>query len=186
MVEKNEIRLHYFDIIGLGEAIRLTFYIGDVPFEDIRVNRSTWASVKPNYKYGQLPVLEYKGQVFAQAKAIGNFAARMAGIFPTDNLDILKHDEAINLRDDINLKAREWRSEEDPVKKKAIAKRLAETDFNFTYSHINKLLEKSQSGYFVGNSITHADLVWYAFTKGLKQGQPVPVHENFFNVFPHV
>ena len=41
------ISLTYFDIPGPAEAIRLAFYVGEVPFEDRRVSRDEFAVMKP-------------------------------------------------------------------------------------------------------------------------------------------
>lgn len=40
------ISLTYFDIPGPAEAIRLAFYVGDVPFEDRRVSRDDFELLK--------------------------------------------------------------------------------------------------------------------------------------------
>lgn len=42
----SSIALTYFDIPGPAEAIRLTFYIAEVPFEDQRVSRDEFAKMK--------------------------------------------------------------------------------------------------------------------------------------------
>ncbi|VDP55387.1 unnamed protein product [Heligmosomoides polygyrus] len=46
---KHSYALHYFDVRGRGEAIRLMFAYYDVPFEDHRISHEDW----PKFKAGE-------------------------------------------------------------------------------------------------------------------------------------
>lgn len=70
-----------FDVRGLGEVIRQLFYLGDVSFEDFRVSREEFKSLKSNLPSGQLPVLEIDGVMISQSASIGRFLARQYGEF---------------------------------------------------------------------------------------------------------
>lgn len=39
-------RLHYFDVRGRGEIVRMLFKLAQVEFEDIRVTQGEWTDVK--------------------------------------------------------------------------------------------------------------------------------------------
>lgn len=41
-----EYKLHYFNFRGLGEVARLILHYAEVPFEDVRIERSDWAELK--------------------------------------------------------------------------------------------------------------------------------------------
>jgi hypothetical protein len=41
-------KFHYFDVRGLGEAVRLLFNYADQPFEDVRMNIEQWPQEKPS------------------------------------------------------------------------------------------------------------------------------------------
>jgi hypothetical protein len=41
-------KLQYFDVRGRGEHIRYLFAHAGIPFEDVRVQMSEWAAIKPS------------------------------------------------------------------------------------------------------------------------------------------
>ena len=100
-------KLHYFDIRGRGECIRLLFMLKDQAFEDIRYNFEEWPETKKtisksfyskifwlqSLRYiviirctssldapnGQLPFLEIDDDVICQSRAIGRMLAKKFG-----------------------------------------------------------------------------------------------------------
>ncbi|TMW65282.1 hypothetical protein Poli38472_007924 [Pythium oligandrum] len=54
-----QIKLKYFNVSARAESIRLAFYIGNVPFEDIRLNREEFAVLKETLPYGQLEAVQF-------------------------------------------------------------------------------------------------------------------------------
>lgn len=87
-------KLHYFDLPGRAEGIRLTFHFAGVPFEDVRIPRDEWPAKKDSFKYKQIPVLEVDGHFIAQTSAILRYLGRKLGVegkneFETAHLDEL-------------------------------------------------------------------------------------------------
>lgn len=41
-------KLHYFNIMGLAEPLRLLFAYGGIEYEDIRVEFEDWPTLKPS------------------------------------------------------------------------------------------------------------------------------------------
>lgn len=58
-----KITLIYFDFKGRAEAVRLALHVGGVEFEDKRLSREEWGQLKPNTKFGQVPVIHVDGEV---------------------------------------------------------------------------------------------------------------------------
>ncbi|KAG7396156.1 hypothetical protein PHYBOEH_002653 [Phytophthora boehmeriae] len=86
------IKLTYFDITGRAELARMLFSYGRIAFEDNRVGRAEIATLKPMLPFGQVPILEVDGAVYAQSMAINLYAAKLSGLFPSEALDALKAD----------------------------------------------------------------------------------------------
>lgn len=51
--------------------------------------------------FGQVPVLEYKGQKLAQTKAICRFLGKQLGLHPEDNFEAAQLDMLVDRPDDI-------------------------------------------------------------------------------------
>ncbi|KAL3668098.1 hypothetical protein V7S43_006962 [Phytophthora oleae] len=70
----------------------MLFSYGGVKFVDERVQFPDFPALKPTLPFGQLPNLEVDGNIFAQSMAITRYAAKLAGLYPSDALDALKVD----------------------------------------------------------------------------------------------
>ncbi|KAF1324546.1 Hematopoietic prostaglandin d synthase, partial [Globisporangium splendens] len=86
------LKFYYLDFPGRGELSRLVFTFGGVPFEDVRVDGPQFYANRHTYPFGQLPTLEVDGVVLSQSNAIARYAARLAGLYPTDVTEMLRVD----------------------------------------------------------------------------------------------
>jgi len=98
------IKLTYFDIEGVAEQVRLALVLSGIEFEDIRVQFSEWAEMKPTTPYGQLPLLTTSdGEVRTQSDAMLRWAGTLKPekeLYPMDKLyDV---EEAMGVLDDMN------------------------------------------------------------------------------------
>lgn len=48
MAEQPIYKLYYFNFKALGEPIRVLFAYGRIKYDDIRIERSEWAALKPS------------------------------------------------------------------------------------------------------------------------------------------
>ena len=68
-----DIKLTYFDGRGRAEISRLILNYARVKFTDDRLQREQFAAMKPSLPWGQVPVLDYNGQVLCQSLSIARF-----------------------------------------------------------------------------------------------------------------
>jgi len=168
MTLKN-VKLIYFDTRGRAEPIRLILTLAGVKFEDVRLTPEAWAAEKPNAPFGQLPILEVDGNKYTQTVAIVNYLARETGLYGKTNLDSLKIDQIIQLTVDfINIGGKAL-FEKDEAKKAELFKNFKEVEAPKFLGFFEKLLKESGTGYFVGNSLTAADILVYEYISNFIQ-----------------
>jgi glutathione S-transferase len=86
-------KLFYFDApISRGEECRLAFAVAGVDFEDVRLPREQWQSMKPTTPFGAMPILEVAGKPLAQSTAILTYIGRSHGLHPTDLFEAARHE----------------------------------------------------------------------------------------------
>lgn len=99
-----KIKLTYFDIEGVAEAIRLALELTGTEFEDDRISWKDWQELKPKTPYGQLPLMTIDDGPTprTQSKAMLRWVGTVCGkgmLYPTDKqLDI---EEAVGLVEDV-------------------------------------------------------------------------------------
>ena len=157
------IRLSYFNFpFWRAETSRLALHIGGIEFEDVRVGREEFIEKKAAgvFPYGQLPVLEVDGKIFAQSVAIAKFCGKLSGLYPkTDDLAALRVDEFLDAAPQMTSLVNPSMREKDPEKRAALREELGKE----TFPRWLGLLEKrmGEGDYLVGDSLTVADLaIW--------------------------
>ena len=101
------LHLHYLDMKGLAEPLRLTLRLGRLPFEetvvtydDVSKMRDADGGAGAAIPFGQVPVLEIDGVAFAQSAALLRWAGKRAGLYP-DGLRQLRCDMAEECLNDL-------------------------------------------------------------------------------------
>ena len=128
MTGSKKLKLSYFNIKGLAEAIRLTLFVGNIEFEDERVSFEEFASRKASLPFKQLPTLDIDdGQVIlTQSGAILRYAGILAGLYPSeDPLLAAQVDQVLAVIYDLAVAMRPTYAVEDPIAKAALRKEIA-------------------------------------------------------------
>jgi len=164
-----KLKLYYFNGRGRGEVSRLLCKEGDIEFEDIRVDgKSDWkagANLKDKMPFGQMPVLELKdGTKIAQSAAIERYLARLGKLYGKDETEAAVIDMVCEgLTDTLKglMKALFESGSDENVKKAAILKYFndAESGWPRWGAQLNAILKANKSGWFVGSSISLADII---------------------------
>ncbi|TMW59774.1 hypothetical protein Poli38472_004843 [Pythium oligandrum] len=167
-----KIKLTYFNGAARAESIRLAFYIGNVPFEDVRLSFQEFGALKETFPYGQLPVLEVDGEVIAQSEAMLRFAGRLTGLYPVnDPVAALKIDELLGSMDELSSKMSPSFREQDPDKKKALREEMANTIIPRYLGLIDRrLAQLKEYAVFKTDSLFIHELLINNFVRWMKMG----------------
>jgi len=154
-------KLTYFDIRGLAEAARLIFAHAGQKYEDIRLPMGE-TSFKSKAPFGQVPLLEVDGQTIAQSFAIYRYLARQFGLAGQNAIEEAQVDSVADAAKDFANEIQEWFAIAVGFKqgdKDALYKEKVEPAKEKYLAALEKFLDKSHSGFLVGNKETWADLL---------------------------
>ena len=192
-----KITLYYFKIpFWRAEVTRLSLYIGDIPFEDYRIEGNDYDKFKktgelPNKKiapFKQLPVLDVDGKIFAQTGAIARFCGKLSGLYPkNDDYKAALIDQIIEGAQDINYLVTLSGRDKDLERKKIARDILATRHLPKWFRFLEDLLKQNtESIYFVGDDLTIADLaIWRLLgwlKSGMLDGVPTTILDNYENL----
>ncbi len=192
-----KITLYYFKIpFWRAEVTRLSLYMGNIPFEDYRIEGDDYDKFKqtgelPNKKiapFKQLPVLDVDGKIFAQTGAIARFCGKLSGLYPkNDDYNAALIDQIIEGAQDINylvtLSGRDKDTERKKIARNILATRHLPKWFQFLE---NLLKQNTKSIYFVDNDLTIADLAIWRLLGWLKSGMLDGVPTNILDEYDHL
>eukprot|EP00301_Raphidiophrys_heterophryoidea_P021325 c5792_g1_i1.p1 GENE.c5792_g1_i1~~c5792_g1_i1.p1 ORF type:complete len:264 (+),score=78.99 c5792_g1_i1:30-794(+) len=174
-----KLKLTYFNLEGLAEKIRVACAIGGVELEDVRMPTHEWQSLKLSSKFGQLPFIELDGEKFGQSNAILRYVGRTTGLYPESPLLALAVDEILELTQDlwsallpsllVNTNSALTQEQKAEMIKK-LRTQFAIEELPKTFGFYERQLKNNNTGFFVGNSVTIADVIVYAMLRYLTKG----------------
>jgi len=170
----------YFNFYGRGEIVRLLFAIAGVEYDDIHIDGSEWEEYKKKTPFGQVPVLEFDGRTYCQSNAISRYLANKFGFAGKTELDKLQADMVVDCIVDIANPLGPIYHEHNPEKRAELTKIYGEK-LKIHLSNLEKFLDANitGSGFFVGDSITWADLTWAAMVTWIYFMKYGPLVESF-------
>ena len=84
----SKVVVHYFEIWGRAEPIRMLLWYAKVPFENKFVplpRDETWNIVKNDYEFKAVPALDINGKRLTQTYSIMRYIAREYGMGPANS-----------------------------------------------------------------------------------------------------
>ena len=155
-------KLSYFDMRGRAEGARLLFHYAGVPFEDIRITKDQWPSLKPKTPFGQLPILEIDGYILAQSASIYRFLGKQFKMLPECPYEEAIADSVYEAFVDFQTKIMKYikvlggfeQGDKDKLEKETLMP-ACETFF----TALTKFLEKTHGEHIVGKTPTWQDIV---------------------------
>jgi glutathione S-transferase len=163
-------KLTYFDFDGgRAEPIRIAFHAAGIDFEDNRLSFPEFNEMRRGTRFNSVPVLEIDGAAVTQSNALSRYVGKMAGLYPTDDLQALYCDEVVGALEDIlhyivstfGLQGEELRLARE---------RLVDGWLSVYLRGLDELLARGGGEYFADNALTVADLKAFVQTRSLRSG----------------
>ncbi|MDC1054032.1 glutathione S-transferase family protein [Alphaproteobacteria bacterium] len=173
-----------------AEVLRVSLFIKDIPFEDIRVSREEFVNLiktgfLPNGKrspFHQLPVIEVDNQIIGQTGAIARYCGKVSNLYADDMLKAAKIDQIIDAATDITNKVSPTIKEKNLEKKMEDRKVLVNKLLPRWFRYLEHLLSENESTWFV-EKMTIADIaIWRLLgwlTSGIIDGIPTSIVDDF-------
>lgn len=161
-------KVYYYQATGRANVIRLALAVANIPFEDVYPNggyppseevRDGWRKLGGNTTTN-VPMLEMPdGKVYTQSQAVLRAVGRMGGLMPKD-------DDGLYITDKLIEDAEDLRGES--YKAHALLGATMEACENFVsvvlplhLGNLERQLLESDGGFFIGDSLTLADVAVY-------------------------
>jgi len=161
-----ELKLVYFNARGRGEVPRLIMAEAGLKYEDTRYDFKTWTdNHKAKSPFGQMPLLIVGGKtVIAQSAAIVRYLAKLGGLYGKNleeagRIDMIGESFAGDIGSAFSAA---WYEKDAKVKEEKLNVFWSQT-FPQWSGYLEKMLVANVKGHgwFVGNSITVADIIAY-------------------------
>jgi prostaglandin-H2 D-isomerase / glutathione transferase len=150
-------RLTYFDFSGSrGEECRLALHVAGIEFEDRRLARSEWSTLKPETPYGGVPLLEVEGRPpLAQSNVILGYIGRQYGLLPSDPWEAARHEAVVTAVEDLRVAMAPSAKIQDQEEKRRVREEFAATTMQTWARNTSRQIK----GPFVGGEqISVADI----------------------------
>ena len=173
-----------------AEVLRVSLFIKDIPFEDVRVSREEFIHMiktgfLPNGKrspFHQLPVMEVDGEIIGQTGAIARYCGKISNLYADDMLKAAKIDQIIDAATDITNVVSPTIREKDEFKKIEDRKILVNKLLPRWFRYLENLLLEDDSTWFV-EKMTIADIAMWRLlgwlTSGIIDGIPTSIIDDF-------
>ena len=185
------IKIYYSNLpFWRAEVLRVSLFIKDIPFEDIRISREEFIHLiktgfLPNGKkvpFHQLPVIEVDGEIIGQTGAIARYCGKVSNLYADDMLKAAKIDQIIDAATDITNVVSPTIREKDQEKKMEDRKVLVNKLLPRWFRYLENLLLEDDSTWFV-EKMTIADIaIWRLLgwlTSGIIDGIPTSIIDDF-------
>ena len=155
-------RLYYWNKRGRAEQIRLLLSELDQPYQDVHLAGESFRELRARrprvLPFGTVPMLEVGDFHLVQGPVILSYLARKHGIAPPGLEDAARADAIAWGAEDLRIEYFDVWGDDTSVRQAS----LVRGHWSDRYlPGFDDLLEQSGTGFFIGDSLTHADIaVW--------------------------
>ncbi|KAL7469073.1 hypothetical protein ACHAXS_009329 [Conticribra weissflogii] len=160
--------LYYYKATGRANAIRLALAAANIPFNDVYPEGGFPPSDKEKAEWRKLgrntttnvPMLQMDdGKVYTQSQAILRFVGRTGNLMPQNESDLFLVDKLLEDAEDLRKESYKcfipWGAPQES------ADAFIEKVLPLHLGNLERQLKESSGGYFIGNSLTLADVAVY-------------------------
>ena len=178
----------YFNGAGRAEATRICLFIASqrdsvIDFKDTRIEFHDWPEMKPKTPLGSLPLLKIDGATHIQSIAMARYAAKLAGLYPTDPIQELYVDEVMDTLNDLISAMPQSKDEEE---KKKLREEFATTKMKQFCDFIERIVQTNGKGKSVATSPSVADILLKVSVAMVSSGLMDYVNTNYFDSYPGI
>ena len=191
-----KIRFIYFDTpFWRAEVSRLALYIGKINFDDVRVKRDEFLQARrtgqlndgTKVPFRQLPILVIDGQTISQTAGIARLCGKLGGLYPFDqNIKAAQIDQVLDMATDITSLLTPSMRENNSVLKKAMREDLSKSSLPRLIGFLEELLEPREGNWFVGETMTIADLAIWRLMGSLTSEVTEHIPNDILSPFPRI
>jgi len=163
-------KLTYFDFNGgRGEPVRIAFHAAGVAFKDERISFDEFMKTRDTMRFRCAPVLQIDGIEVTQSNSMLRYVGKMAGLYPSDDLQALYCDEAMGAVEDLlHQVVHSFGLEGEELK--AAREQLVDGWITTFVKGLDELLARGGGDYFADGRLTVADLKVYVQVRSLRSG----------------
>lgn len=163
-------KLTYFNFDGgRGEPIRIALHAAGIEFDDERLSFEQFSEMRQGAPFNALPVLNIDGADVTQTNSLLRYVGKMAGLYPTDDLQALYCDEVMSAFEDVNHHVgRTLFLQGDELR--LAREQLVDGWLTTFVKGLDKLLVRGGGKYFADNQLTVADLKAFVQVRSLRSG----------------
>jgi glutathione S-transferase len=161
----------------------LALHLAGVDFEDVRLSREQWLTLKPKSPFGGVPFLEIAGKpVLGQSNAIMVFIGRGHGLHPKDDFEAARHEAVMQHAEDLRAKVGPSMRMEDPAEKRKAREALVAEYLPSWAAFAERQIEKGP--FFAGDALHVVDLKLHFAVRWFASGVVDHIPTNVFADFP--
>ena len=150
-------KLTYFDFDGgRAEPIRIAFHAAGIKFEDDRISFEEFGAMREGTPFNSVPVLEINGVAMTQSNSLSRYVGKIAGLYPSDDLQALYCDEVLGALEDLShYVVRTFGLEGEELR--LAREKLVDGWLTVYLKGLDGLLARGGGEYFADNDLTVAD-----------------------------
>ncbi|KAL7547011.1 hypothetical protein ACHAWF_010335 [Thalassiosira exigua] len=177
-------KLYYYQATGRGHAIRLALAASNIEFEDVYATfppseeqKAAWRKIGGN-STTNVPMLQMPdGTVYTQSQAVMRAVGRMGGLMPADDASLYRTDKLMCDADD--LRSASYKCFKFWGAPQSACDEFIATVLPNHLGNLERQLKEPGTKYFVGDSLTLADLACYDAVVNFGSNRHPPALDTF-------